>query len=67
MFRKRTPLQCTARGCDGCVICDTDNNGGAEALARYRLFEDDIDRAFKLYEAKEAAKLKTSNITCKQN
>ena len=67
---KRTSLQCAARGCDGCVVCDTENHGGEEALIRYRMLESDIDRAFKLYEAKEVAKankLKTSNITYKQN
>lgn len=56
MSDKRTSLQCAARGCDGCVVCDTDNNGGEEALSRYRMLEADIDRAFKLYEAKEMAK-----------
>lgn len=57
MSNKRTSLQCAARGCEGCVVCDTDNNGGEEALIRYRLLEADIDRAFKLYEAKELAKV----------
>jgi len=46
----RTELQCQARGCDGCVVCDRDNYTYTELL-EYRKWEAEIvpkiDKMFK--------------------
>ena len=46
---KRTELQCMARGCDGCVVCDRENYT-LEQLAEYRKLEINVNRAISKYE-----------------
>jgi len=46
MSEFRTALQCQARGCDGCVVCDRENYT-QDDLLQYRAIEKELNERMK--------------------